>query len=73
MGKKFDQIHNKIWARPEMLVTFRAEIMRTITREERTFRIETVLPNGRVKLHNFAGEFRETAFEEINFLREKGK
>ncbi len=56
-----------------MLVTFRAEIMRSVSREERTFRIQTVLPNGRVTLHNFEGEFRETAFEAINFLREKGK
>lgn len=44
-----------------------------ISREERTFRIEKVLPNGRVTLHQFPGEFRETAFEAINFLREKGK
>lgn len=62
-----------IWARPEMPVTFRAEIMRNSTREERTFRIQQVLPNGRVKLYNFDGEFRETAFEPINFLREKGR
>ncbi len=62
-----------IWARPQMNVTFRAEIMPGISREERTFRIEKVLPNGRVTLHQFPGEFRETAFEAINFLREKGK
>ncbi len=68
-----DRVQNSIWARPEMLVTFRAEIMRSVTREERTFRIQHVLPNGRVTLHNFVGEFRETAFEAINFLREKGQ
>lgn len=62
-----------IWARPEMPVTFRAEIMPGATREERTFRIQKVLNNGRVTLHNFVGEFRETAFEAINFLREKRK
>ncbi len=66
-------MQNYIWARPEMLVTFRAEIMRSVTREERTFRIEKVLPNGRVKLHGIEGEFRETAFEALNFLREKAK
>ncbi|MFL6375467.1 MAG: hypothetical protein ACJ73D_12425 [Pyrinomonadaceae bacterium] len=60
-----------IWARPEMQVTFRAEIMPDRTREERTYRIETVLPNARVTLHDFPGEYRETAFEGINFLREK--
>ena len=62
-----------IWARPEMPVTFRAEIMPGLPREERTFRIKKVLTNGRVTLHDFVGEFRETAFEAINFLREKGK
>ena len=66
-------MQTNIWARPEMLVTFRAEIMSRLTREERTFRIKTVLPNGRVELHDFQGEFRETAFEAINFLREKVK
>jgi hypothetical protein len=54
-----------------MLVTFRAEIMPDRTREERTYRIETVLPNARVTLYDFPGEFRETAFEGLNFLRNK--
>ena len=62
---------NYVWARPEMLVTFRAEIMKALTREERTFRIKTVLPNGRVTLYDVDGEYRETAFEALNFLREK--
>jgi len=60
-----------IWARPEMYVTFRAEIMPGVSREERTYRIKIVLPNERVMLHEFPGEFRETAFEKINFLRGK--
>jgi hypothetical protein len=60
-----------IWARPEMNVTFRAEIMPGADRNERTYRIARVLPNGRVTLHDFAGEFRESAFEAINFLRQK--
>ena len=62
-----------IWAGPEMRVTFRAEIMPDASREERTFRIHTVLPNTRVVLHDFPGEYRETAFEPINFLRDKEK
>ncbi len=62
-----------VWARPEMNVTFRAEIMPGASRDERTFRIAKVFTNGRVKLHDFAGEFRETAFEAINFLRDKNK
>ncbi|HTK37735.1 MAG TPA: hypothetical protein VL325_04520 [Pyrinomonadaceae bacterium] len=61
----------KTWARPEMNVTFKAEIMPGRSREERTFRIKEVLVNGRVRLHDFIGEHREGAFEPINFLREK--
>ncbi|MBK6590461.1 MAG: hypothetical protein IPG22_19435 [Acidobacteria bacterium] len=64
-------MQSSIWARPEMLVTFRAEIMNSVTREERTFRIKKVLRNGRVELYDIEGEFRETAFEALNFLREK--
>ena len=60
-----------VWARPEMKVTFRAEIMPGREREERTFRIKEVLPNGRIKLYDFIGEHRQGAFEPINFLREK--
>lgn len=69
----FDEEGNPIsvWARPEMNVTFRAEIMPGVEREQRTFRIERVLRNGRVTLHDFPGEFREGAFEPLNFLREK--
>ncbi|MEO5858899.1 MAG: hypothetical protein ABIR33_08125 [Pyrinomonadaceae bacterium] len=59
----------RIWARPEMRVTFRAEVMPGRSREERTFVVKRVLPNGRVELHNFADEHREGAFEPINFLR----
>jgi hypothetical protein len=60
-----------VWARQGMLVTFRAEIMPGKLREERTFRIEHVMPNGRIVLENFLGEHREGAFEPINFMREK--
>ena len=59
----------KVWARPEMQVTFKAEIMPGRTREERTYRIQTVRPNGRVVLYDFPDEHREGAFEPINFLR----
>ena len=60
-----------VWARPEMAVVFRAEVMPGKTREERTFRIKDVLANGRVELYDFSGEHREREFEPINFLREK--
>ena len=62
---------NDVWARPEMNVTFRAEIMPGKSRDERTFRISKVMPNGRVVLHDFLGEHRQGAFEKINFLRFK--
>lgn len=62
-----------VWARPEMNVTFRAEIMPGTPREGRTFKIEKVLPSGRVQLYGFDCEFRETAFERINFLRQKAQ
>jgi hypothetical protein len=56
-----------------MNVTFRAEIMPGVPTEERTFRIETVLPNGRVTLYGFHGEYREAAFEALNFLKNKAR
>jgi hypothetical protein len=59
----------RIWARPEMKVTFRAEVMPGRSREERTFVVSRVLSNGRVELHGFPDEHREGAFEPINFLR----
>lgn len=59
----------RMWARPEMRVTFRAEVMPGRSRDERTFVVKRVLPNGRVELHNFPDEHREGAFEPINFLR----
>src|ERR1044071_9805516 len=52
-----------VWARPEMAVTFRAEIMPGKSRQERTFRIKEVLPNGRVVLYDFVGEHRQSSFE----------
>jgi hypothetical protein len=61
------------WARPEMQVTFRAEIMPGRSLEERTFRIKEVHRNGRVTLYDFIGEHRQGAFEPINFLREKAR
>ena len=54
-----------VWARPQMKVVFRAELMPGKTREERTYTIEKVLSNGRVRLVDFAGEHRESEFEPI--------
>ena len=51
------------WARPGMLVTFRAEIMPSRDRAERTFRITKVLPSGRVTLEGVEGEHTKHEFE----------
>lgn len=59
-------VKKSVWARPEMTVTFRAELMPGKNRQERTFRIAEVLPNERVTLHDFAGEHRESEFEPIS-------
>jgi len=70
--KKFYQkiVRTSVWARPEMAITFRAEIMPGKNREERTFRIREVLNNGRVTLYGFSGEHRESEFEAVNFNRQ---
>lgn len=75
MSKQNDEllVGNSVWARPEMNVVFRAEIMPGRSREERTFRIAKVMPNGRVVLHDFAGEYRKAAFEDLNFKRDLAK
>ncbi len=51
------------WARPGMDVTFRAELMPGRARAERTFRIDNILPSGRVTLEGFTGDHSETEFE----------
>lgn len=70
--KKFYQqlVRPSVWARPEMSVTFRAEVMPGKKRDERTFRVKEVLPSGRVTLHEFTGEHRESSFEPVNFKRQ---
>lgn len=66
-GKSKKDIKQDVWARPEMLVTFRAELMPQKNREERTFRVKEVLVSGRVTLHGFKGEYRESEFEKIRY------
>jgi hypothetical protein len=53
------------WARPGMLVTFRAELMPGLEGSERTFRIKTLLPSDRVELDGIAGEHARTEFERV--------
>jgi hypothetical protein len=54
-----------VWARPNMPVTFRAELMPGRSREERTFRVKELLSSGRVMLHGFVGEHTEQEFERV--------
>lgn len=62
-GKKEEK--PDVWARPGMQVTFRAELMPGRDASERVFRIKELLPSGRVVLHDFAGEHKETEFEQV--------
>jgi len=54
------------WARPGMKVTFRAELMPGREREERTFRVNELLPSGRVSLVGVNGEHAEREFERVH-------
>lgn len=65
MGAK-EQVHRNhdadVWARPGMMVTFRAELMPGRDRQERTFRVKELLPSGRVTLDGASGEHAEKEF-----------
>ena len=54
-----------VWARPGMTVTFRAELMPGRDGEARTARVKTLLPSGRVLLHEVEGEHAEKEFDPI--------
>jgi hypothetical protein len=58
-----------VWARPGMLVTFRAELMPGRDRQDRTFRIKELLPSGRVLLHGVDGEHAEKEFDPLQTKR----
>ena len=58
-----------VWARPGMLVTFRAELMPGRESDERTFRVKELLSSGRVTLHGVDGEHAEKEFEPVQFDR----
>jgi len=51
-----------VWARPGMMLTFRAELMPGRDSSERSFRVVEVLPSGRVTLDGVAGEHMEKEF-----------
>jgi hypothetical protein len=54
-----------VWARPGMMVTFRAELMPGRDRDERTFRVKELLASGRVLLEGVSGEHAEKEFNSI--------
>lgn len=58
-----------VWARPGMMVTFRAELMPGRDGHERTFRVKELLSSGRVSLHGVDGEHAEKEFEPVHFDR----
>ena len=58
-----------VWARPGMLVTFRAEVMPGRERDERTFRVKELFSSGRVSLHGADGEHAQKEFEPVQFDR----
>lgn len=64
-GDRKDGKSADVWARPGMLVTFRAEVMPGRDPSERVFRVKELLPSGRVLLHDFAGEHNEKEFEHV--------
>jgi hypothetical protein len=68
IGARKMQIRRKktvppLWARPGMMLTFRAELMPGRDPELRTFRVQELLPNGRVTLLDRIGEHDEREFE----------
>ena len=66
MGTQQQRAREKdVWARPGMVVTFRAELMPGRDREHRTARVKELLPSGRVTLNEVAGEHAQNEFESI--------
>ena len=71
--KKRKNVHEPkkvdVWARPGMMVTFRAELMPGRERDDRSFRVKELLPSGRVSLHGVDGEHAEKEFEPVHMDR----
>jgi hypothetical protein len=53
----------RVWASVGTHLTFRAELMPGRERQERTFAVTSMLPNGRVELEGLAGEHAKSEFE----------
>ena len=67
--KKVQPKRVDVWARPGMLITFRAELMPGRDGRERTFRVKELLASGRLSLHAVDGEHAEKEFEPVHFDR----
>ncbi|HKQ99218.1 MAG TPA: hypothetical protein VJT09_01015 [Pyrinomonadaceae bacterium] len=63
--KKKDDGEENRWARPGMLVTFRAELMPGRDTSERTYRVKTLLPSDRVLLDGVSGEHAKNEFMQV--------
>src|SRR5688500_15167856 len=63
--KKVEPKRIDVWARPGMLVTFRAELMPGRERGGRTFRVKELLSSGRISLQGVDGEHAANEFEPI--------
>ncbi|HYJ46134.1 MAG TPA: hypothetical protein VEV81_05925 [Pyrinomonadaceae bacterium] len=63
--KSKESLNGDKWARPGMLVTFRAELMPGRDSSERTFRVKTLLPSDRILLDEVAGEHTKGEFERL--------
>lgn len=66
-GRAWGRGPEDVWARPGMNVVFRAELMPGRNRAERTYRVASLRPSGRVTLDGFAGEHAEGEFEPLRF------
>jgi hypothetical protein len=61
-GRRSPLAENR-WARPGMTVTFRAELMPGRDADQRTFKVTSLLPSGRVLLDRVSGEHAQKEFE----------
>src|SRR2546423_6471477 len=64
-ARRRKRVDEDVWARPGMEVVFRAELMPGRDASQRTFRVQELLPSGRVMLQNFMGEHAEKEFEAV--------
>ena len=65
MGATQQRSIEKVWARPGMTVTFRAELMPGRDREDRTAHVKELLPSGRVTLREIDGEHAQNEFDAL--------